>query len=244
LWTFKRDEASRKGRSGLARFYSLFAVGAHSDPEIAAFLNFDWYSPQYRSYHSEDELMGWFREAHYADVRVLPQRTSGIARRLPDDEPLPPPSLPSIHANLEVPGDEPVGAGERVRVGGWAVEASGRSPIVCVYLNDRLVARTGCFDPRLDVKAAFPDLEHALYTGFHVSVRIPPRLQQIRLRVEVSTDDASDVVTSFERNLKVTSSGWRLPLARRIAKITPPFVARRLAKSRRVRRWVGAQARD
>jgi SAM-dependent methyltransferase len=54
------------------------AVGRHRDPEIAAFLNFDWYSPQYRSYHTEEQLLGWFQSAGFSDVRILPQRVSGI----------------------------------------------------------------------------------------------------------------------------------------------------------------------
>lgn len=243
-WTFKRDEAARRGRNRLARFYALFAVGAHSDPEIAAFLNFDWYSPQYRSYHSEDELMGWFREARFGDVRVLPQRTSGAGRRLAADESLPPPAPVRIRANLELPGESPLRAGEPFRVGGWAFEESGRSAIVRVYLDDRLVATTAGFDPRLDVKAAFPDVEHALYTGFHVSVPAPSRADSLRLRVTVATEDAPDEVTRFERDLKVEGAGWGRWIVRSVAAILPSALRRRLAGSERIRRLTGAGPPD
>ena len=37
-------------------------MGGHPETKIAEFLNFDWYSPQYRSYHSEDELLRWYAE--------------------------------------------------------------------------------------------------------------------------------------------------------------------------------------
>jgi hypothetical protein len=58
----------------------VVAVGRHHDPEIAVFLNFDWYSPQYRSYHTEDELRRWYGEAGFGDVRILPQHVSAIGR--------------------------------------------------------------------------------------------------------------------------------------------------------------------
>ena len=54
------------------------AVGQHRDPEIAAFLNFDWYSPQYRSYHREDEVEAWYQEAGFEAVTLLPQRVSAV----------------------------------------------------------------------------------------------------------------------------------------------------------------------
>jgi uncharacterized protein YbaR (Trm112 family)/SAM-dependent methyltransferase len=86
--TFVRDRAAARHQatgSRIARrvsaYAGLVAVGRHRDPEIAAFLNFDWYSPQYRSYHSEAELEGWYREAGFGGVRILPQRVSGIGTR-------------------------------------------------------------------------------------------------------------------------------------------------------------------
>lgn len=83
--TFVRDRYAERFRATGSRFArwaamtaGAVAVGRHHDPEIAAFLNFDWYSPQYRSYHTEEELRGWFREAGFKDVRILPQRVSAI----------------------------------------------------------------------------------------------------------------------------------------------------------------------
>lgn len=83
--TFVRDHYAERYRATGSRFAwrmamiaGAAAVGRHHDPEIAAFLNFDWYSPQYRSYHTEEELRGWYREAGFKDMRILPQRVSGI----------------------------------------------------------------------------------------------------------------------------------------------------------------------
>ena len=86
--TFVRDRAvARHQATGsrvaarIAHYAGTLAVGRHKDPEIAAFLNFDWYSPQYRSYHSEEELEGWYQEAGFSHVRILPQRVSGVGTR-------------------------------------------------------------------------------------------------------------------------------------------------------------------
>ncbi len=84
--TFVRDRYAERYRATGSRFAyrvamaaGALAVGRHKDPEIAAFLNFDWYSPQYRSYHTEEQLRGWYREAGFEETRILPQRVSGIA---------------------------------------------------------------------------------------------------------------------------------------------------------------------
>jgi SAM-dependent methyltransferase/uncharacterized protein YbaR (Trm112 family) len=84
--TFVRDDYAERYRATgsrlayrIAMAAGALAVGRHKDPEIAAFLNFDWYSPQYRSYHTESELRSWFDELGFRDVRILPQRVSGIA---------------------------------------------------------------------------------------------------------------------------------------------------------------------
>jgi SAM-dependent methyltransferase/uncharacterized protein YbaR (Trm112 family) len=69
----------------IAKYAGAVAVGSHKDPEIAAFLNFDWYSPQYRSYHSEEELAQWYLEAGCENVRMLPQRVSAIGIRQRSD---------------------------------------------------------------------------------------------------------------------------------------------------------------
>lgn len=239
-WTFKRDEAARAGRPRLAQAYALVAVGAHSDPEIAAFLNFDWYSPQYRSYHSEDELLQWYFDAHYTDVRVLPQRTSAIGRRADTHQTVGRIPEAIIRANLEIPTNAPIRRGEPLVVGGWALEMAGRSPIVRVYLNDRLVATTRCFAARLDVKAAFPKLEHALYTGFHVTLRVPRRRNvSLRLRVTFTTEDQSEAGVTFERKLKIEPTNWRRRLSAPVVTILPKSFVQRLSRSPALRRMTG-----
>ncbi len=68
-----------RGRYKIERLLGLFAVRMHKDIEIASFLNFDWYSPQYRFYQSEEEVYQWYEEADFRDIRILRQRVSGIA---------------------------------------------------------------------------------------------------------------------------------------------------------------------
>jgi hypothetical protein len=86
--TFVRDQAAARYRAtgsrlayAIAMCAEAVAVGRHRDPEIAAFLNFDWYAPQYRSYHSEDQVRGWYEEAGFEDVTLLPQRVSAVGTR-------------------------------------------------------------------------------------------------------------------------------------------------------------------
>ncbi len=88
--TFVRDRAAARHQATgsriarrVAAYAGLVAVGRHRDPEIAAFLNFDWYSPQYRSYHTEPELERWYNEAGFDNIRILPQRVSAIGNRTP-----------------------------------------------------------------------------------------------------------------------------------------------------------------
>jgi SAM-dependent methyltransferase/uncharacterized protein YbaR (Trm112 family) len=67
-------------RNGIARALSSVAVGEHLDPGIAAFLNFDWYSPPYRSRHTDAELEEWFVDAGFSQPRALPLPVSAIGR--------------------------------------------------------------------------------------------------------------------------------------------------------------------
>src|SRR6266404_9694157 len=89
--TFVRDRAAARHQATgsriawrVASYAGTVAIGHHRDPEIAAFLNFDWYSPQYRSYHTEEEVERWYREAGFVRLRMLPQRVSAVAVRRPD----------------------------------------------------------------------------------------------------------------------------------------------------------------
>lgn len=38
---------------------------------------FDWYAPRYQHHHTVDELCGWFRDAGYEDLTVLPPEKPG-----------------------------------------------------------------------------------------------------------------------------------------------------------------------
>ncbi|MSR59018.1 MAG: class I SAM-dependent methyltransferase [Planctomycetaceae bacterium] len=38
---------------------------------------FDWFAPQYQHHHTESELLGWFHEAGFDDLRVLPPEKTG-----------------------------------------------------------------------------------------------------------------------------------------------------------------------
>lgn len=38
---------------------------------------FDWYAPQYQYHHTVDELSGWFRDAGFEQLRVLPPEKTG-----------------------------------------------------------------------------------------------------------------------------------------------------------------------
>ncbi|MGE3820353.1 MAG: methyltransferase domain-containing protein [Isosphaeraceae bacterium] len=49
----------------------------HPDWTLRVCDNFDWYAPRYQSHHTEAELLGWFREEGFEDLRVLPPAKSG-----------------------------------------------------------------------------------------------------------------------------------------------------------------------
>jgi SAM-dependent methyltransferase/uncharacterized protein YbaR (Trm112 family) len=74
-------ERGGKVRGLLASLLNVLAVGEHMDPGIAAFLNFDWYSPPYRSRHTADELRRWYAEAGFEEPRILPEPVSALGRR-------------------------------------------------------------------------------------------------------------------------------------------------------------------
>ena len=81
--TVLKTRLRRRGgplRTAIARAMSAVAVGEHLDPGIAAFLNFDWYSPPYRSRHEASELVEWYRGAGFGEPRLLPVPVSAIGR--------------------------------------------------------------------------------------------------------------------------------------------------------------------
>jgi len=171
--TYWRDAAAVDGRIALAKFYAVFAVGGHTEPKIAEFLNFDWYSPQYRSYHSEDELLRWFAEEGFGNMTILPMRTSGIGIRPRSDESLPPHAPAVIGGALDYPrGEASVVAGDDLLVQGWAFDASGHEAKIEIFVNGRKVKQMQCFEARVDVKRGYADVPHALYCGFHCRIRV------------------------------------------------------------------------
>ncbi len=38
---------------------------------------FDWWAPEYQHHHTVDELLGWYRDAGFTDLRVLPPEKQG-----------------------------------------------------------------------------------------------------------------------------------------------------------------------
>ena len=55
----------------------LVNFSAHPDPRNRLCDTFDWYAPAYQHHHTEAELLGWFRDAGFDDLRVLPPEKTG-----------------------------------------------------------------------------------------------------------------------------------------------------------------------
>lgn len=55
----------------------LLNFSAHPNWENRLCDTFDWYAPQYQHHHTTHELLTWFREAGFADLRVLPPEKQG-----------------------------------------------------------------------------------------------------------------------------------------------------------------------
>lgn len=234
--TFWRDGAARKGYDRLACFFGMFAVGAHSEREIAEFLNFDWYSPQYRTYHSEEELLAWYRDNHYAGTTILPMRTSAIAEKLPQEQALPPSPAATIKANLDYPAVDSCPTGGLLLVQGWAFEIGGRSPRIKVLVNGTCVQELQCFAPRVDVKKYFPDNLHALYCGFHHWLRIKRSWAPgFELAVGVEVEGAQPV-TLFRKRLQAVKTPLRHILRKKIGAGPIGWVLKPLLRRYRARR--------
>ena len=54
---------------------------AHPNYENRVCDTFDWYAPEFQHHHTVDELCGWFREAGFEDLAVLPPEKTGAAYR-------------------------------------------------------------------------------------------------------------------------------------------------------------------
>jgi SAM-dependent methyltransferase len=54
---------------------------AHPDSQNRLCDTFDWYAPAYQHHHTVEELLGWFRDAGFDDLRVLPPEKTGRSYR-------------------------------------------------------------------------------------------------------------------------------------------------------------------
>jgi SAM-dependent methyltransferase len=50
---------------------------AHPNWENRVCDTYDWFAPEYQHHHTADELLGWFRDAGFEDLRVLPPEKTG-----------------------------------------------------------------------------------------------------------------------------------------------------------------------
>ena len=50
---------------------------AHPSYENRVCDTFDWWAPEYQYHHTVDELCGWFQDAGFEGLRVLPPEKSG-----------------------------------------------------------------------------------------------------------------------------------------------------------------------
>ncbi len=50
---------------------------AHPDAQNRLCDTFDWWAPAYQHHHTTDEVLGWFRDAAFKDMRVLPPEKIG-----------------------------------------------------------------------------------------------------------------------------------------------------------------------
>ena len=59
----------------------LVNFSAHPSRENRVCDTFDWFAPQYQFHHTVEELCGWFHDAGFDDLRVLPpEKTSRVYR--------------------------------------------------------------------------------------------------------------------------------------------------------------------
>ena len=58
-------------------FNKVVNFSAHPSYENRVCDTFDWWAPEYQYHHTEEELQGWFTEAGFHDLRVLPPEKSG-----------------------------------------------------------------------------------------------------------------------------------------------------------------------
>jgi SAM-dependent methyltransferase len=61
----------------------IFRSSNNRDPEMWVLDTFDWYSPRYHSKHTYDEVIGWFADLGFTDIKKLdfPVAVQGTARK-------------------------------------------------------------------------------------------------------------------------------------------------------------------
>ena len=59
----------------------LVNFSAHPSRENRVCDTFDWFAPQYQFHHTVDELCGWFHDAGFDDLQVLPPEKTGRVYR-------------------------------------------------------------------------------------------------------------------------------------------------------------------
>ena len=57
---------------GKVPLLKYFTASVHSNWRVRVQENFDWFSPQYQSHHTKEEVWGWFKEAQLDDISILP----------------------------------------------------------------------------------------------------------------------------------------------------------------------------
>ena len=58
-------------------FNKVVNFSAHPDAQNRLCDTFDWWAPAYQHHHTIDEVLGWFREAGFEQMRVLPPEKTG-----------------------------------------------------------------------------------------------------------------------------------------------------------------------
>ncbi len=58
--------------AGAAPLLKYLTFSVHPDFKVRVIENFDWISPPFQSHHTKEELAGWFREAGFDVLKILP----------------------------------------------------------------------------------------------------------------------------------------------------------------------------
>jgi 2-polyprenyl-3-methyl-5-hydroxy-6-metoxy-1,4-benzoquinol methylase len=71
---YSLDQALRRvpvvGRSVAGAIHHVFPVNRQTDPEVRVLDTFDWYSPQYQSKHTYEQVFRWYEAMGMEDMRI------------------------------------------------------------------------------------------------------------------------------------------------------------------------------